>query len=897
MKNPLNKRIPRELLRDWRKYFVIIVFMTFMIGVVSAMYIGHDSMLAAIDDTQRTSRLEDGRFETDEALSEKEIGEIETGEMADVRGYFISKGREEAEEEIEKEAAEELEDEVRDGIESAARAQCAAFGITDESVISGQIETAISANYDDALAEARRSEEYKEALEDAKEEAFEEVEKEVDEEWDRIADRYDLEAEGFTPTAVEISPHFFREEDENQDYDGSGDAVIRVFKSDSDVDLATFNEGRAPENENEIAIDRMHADNVGLAVGDVISLGERRFEIVGLLSYVNYTTLHEKNTDLMFDAFGFDVGMVTPEAFELLESKLHYNYVFMYCDEPADETAEADAAENFLKALVTRLAVAEFSLEDYVPEYANQSSHFAPSDIDGDTAGAEVLIYILIAVIAFIFAVTISTTIDIDASVIGTLRASGYTRGEMTRHYMAMPLLITLIGALIGNIMGYTVFKDLVVYLYYNSYSLPGYTTVWSPDAFIRTTLIPLLLMLLINLFVIRKKLRLSPLRFLRHDLKKTRRTKAVRLPSWRFMRRFRIRVLLQNIPNYLILIFGIIFIEIMLCFAFGFPDSLDHYAETAPDMMFAPYQYMLTDSEDEDGDELTTDTEGAEKFGAINLEQARAKQGKPLRGASGSGESVTVYGYQKESSYIEISSAPAEGSVYVSSAYADKYRLSPGDSITLSEKYENTSYTFEVGGIFRYDGGIAAFMPIDQFNRAFDRNEGDFSGYFSSVSLTDIDEKYIANIMTAEDVVKISNQLQHSMGGFMKIFRYALLIMSAALIYLLSKIIIEKNESSISMAKILGFRNSEISSLYMLPTALVVLIFAFAGFFIGRAVITVAFRAFLMQMDGWFTFWMSSRGMAGTILFVLIGYAAVSAADYRRITRIPLEKALKDIE
>ncbi|MCR5416311.1 MAG: ABC transporter permease, partial [Pseudobutyrivibrio sp.] len=131
----------------------------------------------------------------------------------------------------------------------------------------------------------------------------------------------------------------------------------------------------------------------------------------------------------------------------------------------------------------------------------------------------------------------------------------------------------------------------------------------------------------------------------------------------------------------------------------------------------------------------------------------------------------------------------------------------------------------------------------------------------------------------------------------FMDVFKYALLVMSVALIYLLSKIIIEKNENAISMAKILGFKNSEIASLYMLPTGIMVVIFAIISVFIGKAIIAFAFITFMMQMDGWFTFWISTEGMIGSILFVLIGYAIVSIVDYRRIGRIPLEEALKDIE
>ena len=95
-----------------------------------------------------------------------------------------------------------------------------------------------------------------------------------------------------------------------------------------------------------------------------------------------------------------------------------------------------------------------------------------------------------------------------------------------------MPVIVTLISALVGNVLGYTVFKDVVVSMYYNSYSLPTYETIWNPDAFFKTTLIPVVLMFMVNLIVIIKMMQHTPLQFLRHDMKKTKRKKAMRLPD-----------------------------------------------------------------------------------------------------------------------------------------------------------------------------------------------------------------------------------------------------------------------------------------------------------------------------------------------------------------------------
>ena len=722
MRNPLIKRIPKELVSDWHKYLVIVIFMVVMIGVISGMYVGHDSMLAAVEEGRVELKLEDGSFELSHKASPELLAAISTGDMADVRQYFIDEGMKEAKEEVDKAAEEALNEQVTAAIEAQVRAQCEELGVTDEDMIKAQIDAVMEDNFEEALEEAKESDEYKDALEEAYDEAYEEVVKAVDEEWSKIAEEYNLEEEGFAPVPVTLYENFYRNEEEDNNGDGVADATVRVFSSAQEVDLATFLEGGAPANADEIAIDRMHADNAGIEIGDTITVGGKDFKVVGLLSYVNYLTLHESNTDLIFDAFGFDVAMVTPEAFDGLSARVHYNYAFMYDVEPEDKVEKAEWSERFLKSLLTQTLVSDNEIKDYQPEYLRQATNFAPSDIEGDSAGSSIFCYILIGVIAFIFAITISNTIEKEASVIGTLRASGYSKGELIVHYMSMPLIVTLIGAVIGNALGYTVFRNVAVSLYYNSYSLPGCDIVWSSTALVKTTVIPLILMFFINLFVIIRKLQLSPLKFLRHDLAKTKKSKARRLPAWSFIRRFRLRIMFQNMPNYAVLIFGVVFIEVMLCFAFSLPDSLQHYSDRASEMVLSDYQYMLMGYKDEDGNVIETSEESAERFSCTGLLYPKEKSSFREGMGSGGDEGVTVYGIIDGSQYVDIPADLEEGHVYISTAFAGKFDLKTGDTITLNEEYENKSYEFTVDGIVDYDGGIAAFMDNSGFNAVFGR-------------------------------------------------------------------------------------------------------------------------------------------------------------------------------
>ena len=62
-------------------------------------------------------------------------------------------------------------------------------------------------------------------------------------------------------------------------------------------------------------------------------------------------------------------------------------------------------------------------------------------------------------------------------------------------------------------------------------------------------------------------------------------------------------------------------------------------------------------------------------------------------------------------------------------------------------------------------------------------------------------------------------------MGSMMSLFLVFGSLMFILILYLLSKIIIEKNAQSISMVKILGYSNREINRIYLHSTTIVVLI------------------------------------------------------------------------
>ena len=676
-------------------------------------------------------------------------------------------------------------------------------------------------------------------------------------------------------------------------------STLRIFSNRTDVNLVCLMKGDFPSGENEIAIDRMYADNNELKVGDTLKIqrGKQTWKVTGLVALSDYSCLFQNNNDSMFDSVKFGVSVVTPEEFDTLDQdKLQYNYSWIYDKQPKTEKEEKEVSEDLMEDMTGVV-----TLESFVPQFQNQSICFTGDDMGSDKAMMIILLYIVIVIMAFVFGITISNTIRREAGVIGTLRASGYTRRELIRHYMALPVLVTLVGALVGNILGYTVFKNVCAGMYYGSYSLPSYVTVWSAEAFLLTTVVPVIIMLVMNYGVLRYKLRLSPLKFLRRDLSGRKKKKAIYLsPVIKIFSRFRLRVIFQNMSNYLVLFIGIIFANLLLMFGLLLPSALSHYQVEIQNNMLAKYQYMLqvpvSAASGNKFDSLfsilefymsaETKNEDAEEFSAYSLNTLPGKY---------KSEEVLLYGIEPDSRYVK---ADLDKGIYISSAYADKYGIHPGDTITLKEKYEKEQYSFKVTGIYDYTAGLCVFMTRTQLNETFNLGENYYSGYFSDTRITDIKDKYIGSVVDLDALTKISRQLDVSMGSMMGMVNGFAIVIYMVLIYLLSKIIIEKNAQSISMVKILGYTNGEISRLYILSTSMVVVFCLLVSLPIETAVMKVLFREMMLSsISGWITLWIDPMIYVQMFAAGIITYGIVALLEFRRVKNIPMDEALKNVE
>ena len=750
MKNPLIKRLPRELKSEAGKYLVIFIFMVIVIGFVSGFMVASGSLVKIYNESFEKYNIEDGNFE-------------------------------------------------------------------------------LYAEADDATLET-------------------------------------IENDG----KIRIYENFYIERETKE-----LDSTIRIYKNREEIDKVCLMKGALPTGKNEIAIDRMYAENNSLDVGNVLTVGDKELTISGFVALSDYSALYASPSDMMFDAIKFGVAVMTEEGFNAMgESGFHYNYSWKYNNSPADDIEAKKMSEDLLK-IISENAI----ITGYIPMFSNQAIQFVGDDTGKDRMMFTMFLYIVVAILAFIMAITTNNTITKEANVIGTLRASGYTRGEIIRHYLAIPMLVILVSALVGNILGYTIFENIAENIYYTNYSIPTYVTNWNADAFVRTTVVPVILMFIINFAILAYKMRLSPLKFIRRDLKTRQKKKALKLSTKiGIMHRFRLRIIFQNMPNYITIIFGVFFANIILLLGMGFPQLLDKNQQLISENIICNYQYILKAP-------VETENENAEKYCAHSLSTTSDEL---------KSESVTIYGLNADSKYIDVAT---ETGVFISEAYSQKFKVATGDTVTLKEEFGTTEYSFKVEGIYNNPTTLAVYMDRAFFNEAFDNEDGYFNGYLSNEKLDDIDEMYIATTITEDDMNKMARQLNHSLGAIFDLFYWFGIVMFMLIIYLLSKIVIEKNAQSISMTKILGYNNREISGLYIVSTSIVVVLSFLLTMPLVNTIMKSVCEIMFMEFSGWIPYNVPASVFVTIIVSGIIAYGIIAFMQFRRVKKIPLDVALKNVE
>lgn len=724
--------------------------------------------------------------------------------------------------------------------------------------------------------------------------------------------------------------------------------ILRLYGNRDNINLPIISNGRLAKKSNEVALSANYIENNHLRLGDEIrvpgdyfvDLKERTLKIVGVYVSPDYNSPFQKNSDFMFDNINFGIGLVSKDlASKFNPGKTVFQVSYRFKDaelrpvnnvkigvkktpiSKANQQKKKKIENDFLARVSS-----DGTLLGLLRAEDNKSINYMMDDMGGDRPMMMVLGALMVILIAFLFAVASSNKIVEDSEIIGTLLATGYRKSEILKQYMATPVIVTLAAALCGNILGYTLLVKPYSTVYYRSFNLPAFKALFNSQALLLTTVVPIIIMLFINYAYLLKSLKYSPLDFLRHSISKKKYRKIQPFKSAGFKTRFRVRVLINSIGDYIIMAIGIFTISLLLFYAFSASPTFDKFSKASSAGLVSKYQYILKLP-------VSLDTSGSD-YGATsvsvidshsnidsgssisshsntdlesnNASDSRIKQQAEKFTISSasvymrirkSNEEISTMGISDNSIYFKnLNLSKSNKNVVISDGLAKKAEKDVGDYIRIKNEITGKTREYKISAIYKYEPALTAFFPREQLNKIIGKDNGYFNGYLSNQKLN-IDEKFLVNTVDKETVSDAGKTLKNIVGPMLDVFTYASLTFFFVFIFILTKIIINKNRLSIAYLKIFGYTRREISLIYIMPTTVVFIITFILSWPLQKKLLGyISFVAF-SKFAGYFELAISNALFFKAFGYALLIYMLVCIGQVYNISKINYGEVLKNRE
>lgn len=406
---------------------------------------------------------------------------------------------------------------------------------------------------------------------------------------------------------------------------------------------------------------------------------------------------------------------------------------------------------------------------------------------------------ILMVLFTYVISVFVIHRIQNESSVIGALYALGVKKRDLLRHYITLPALIALAGGIIGTIIGiYKIPNEMVDS--YNYFSIPKFDVVVPAYLFVYGIVMPPVAAMIVNSIVINKKLSQTALSLIKNEQKQSR-VKNVTLKTKKFVTAFRIRQMLREVRT------GITVVAAMFITLLIFMLGVNCYVlckNVASDTKeYTKYEYMYS---------LKYPEKTVPKGGTPAYAESLSKS------AYGDTVDLTVLGIDgSDSAYRYFTCRPAKGksSVTISTSVQQKYGLSKGDKLILSDNTNDMDYAFTVEDICDYSAGLMVFMDIDSMRELFGQEDDHYNTVFSDKKL-DIDDGRLYSVTTRADIERASDVFIELMTPMIATLIGASVAIFFMVMFLMLNVMIDRASLGISLIKIFGFRTGEIRKLYL---------------------------------------------------------------------------------
>lgn len=551
----------------------------------------------------------------------------------------------------------------------------------------------------------------------------------------------------------------------------------------------------------------------------------------------------------------------------------------------AHEEALAESIDHDYSAIVDRKSIPGLARLD--------------SELEQHQSFSYLFVIIFVGIAILVIATSMGRMVEQQRTQIGTMNALGLKRHKIMRHYISFSLVVSVVGVVLGLLVGTLWGSPAVIGMFANWYVVPGLHSVFHPMYLIIAAGI-VAVCVLASYISCRKLLRIKPAEALRPAAPKKRK-KCIfeRLPFWKklsFTSQYNLRDISRAKLRSFMCVIGTAVGMLLMIYAVGCNELLGSMIEINFNRVTVG-EYQIKFSEDaktETVDDMAEELDGE----MVMMNQVEVAKEKNAPSDKKKKETVTVLEGKNLYNILDLNNQVKKltpGTIGISRKLAADLDVKEGDTIYWHLYTKNTWYEAKVGTIYR---------SLESQGIAYLREDYEKTGaeYTPSFLMTDdkaakdkADLDYVTGVNSKSEMqaaYESSMEIMNMMVGMMAVFS---ILMIVVVLYNSGVLSFHERVKEFATLKVLGLRSSKIRRILSMQNLWLSII----GIIIGAPLGNVSLNAMINTNGENFDYNLMLAPVDYVIagIFVMIISMLVSFMFSKRIRKLDMVETLKGVE
>ncbi len=551
----------------------------------------------------------------------------------------------------------------------------------------------------------------------------------------------------------------------------------------------------------------------------------------------------------------------------------------------AHEEALAESIDRDYSAIVDRKSIPGLARLD--------------SELEQHQSFSYLFVIIFVGIAILVIATSMGRMVEQQRTQIGTMNALGLKRYKIMLHYISFSLVVSVVGVVLGLLVGTLWGSPAVIGMFANWYIVPGLHSVFHPMYLIIAAGI-VAVCVLASYISCRKLLRIKPAEALRPAApKKGKKCIFERLPFWKklsFTSQYNLRDISRAKLRSFMCVIGTAVGMLLMVYAVGCNELLGSMIEINFNRVTVG-EYQIKFSEDaktETVDDMAEELDGE----MVMMNQVEVAKEKNAPSDKKKKETVTVLEGKNLYNILDLNNQVKKltpGTIGISRKLAADLDVKEGDTIYWHLYTKNTWYEAKVGTIYR---------SLESQGIAYLREDYEKTGaeYTPSFLMTDdkaakdkADLDYVTGVNSKSEMqaaYESSMEIMNVMVGMMAVFS---ILMIVVVLYNSGVLSFHERVKEFATLKVLGLRSSKIRRILSMQNLWLSII----GIIIGAPLGNVSLNAMINTNGDNFDYNLMLAPVDYVIagIFVMIISMLVSFMFSKRIRKLDMVETLKGVE